>query len=257
MLIGEYDISEKRTLTIRKDDKRLDVEVPFGFNVTEEWLDSQFENPEMAKCLNWLEKTGFVQGDNGRWNLYSEPGKTHHVKLPQYFMDEFYSRMRVSFGVVEAKSFYFPRPNRIYSTMEDFPKFLPKKCTIDMNNTVHNYKRMSWIDYTSVQVLKHFVENECKGDINELYYHECCVRYFEHKSILAAREGQKTVFKSPGISVNGGIPKLSEEEEDERKWVEKCRKFYNIFEMEEEIFNMNEKFVNMKRSFEGIGKFQL
>jgi hypothetical protein len=255
-VLEKYEVSEKRILTVRKGSERLDLEVPFDFEVTQEWLDSQFENPEMTKCLNWLEAKGFVKGESGRWNLY-KTDKSHHIKLPQFFMDFFYSKLRVSFGIVEANSFYFPRPDRAYSSMEEFPKFLPKKCTVDMNNSWYMHKRISWVDYTSLEVLKYFVENNCKGDLNGLYYQECCNRYFSHKASLERVKNSDYRFKSPGITITGGIPIPTEEEQNEKLRVEKCRSFYNKFKEMEDMFNMNEKFVNIKRSSEGIKKFQL
>jgi len=250
---SKYEISERRIVTIKKDDKKIDLEVPFDFEITEEWLDSKFENPEMAKCINWLKRNGFKLGDSGKWNLFSNDDK-HYIKLPQYFIDEFYSKLRVSFGIVEANSFYFPRPTKGYCSMEEFPDHLPKNCSIDMNNSWHNYKRISWVDYTSLDVLKKHVKDNCKDDLNETYFYECWKRFFVYKELVSKNNG---VFKPPGVSITGNIPPETSDEQKERILAARGRSVQTFFKQEKAILELDEKFLNIENSFKGINKFQL
>jgi len=237
--IEGYNISEKRIITINKDDKRLDFEVGFDFIPTKEWVDRQFNNPELSKCFNWLEKKGFfLNGD--RWDILKDNSSkhNHHIRLPQYFMDYENSKLRVSFGRVEAKSFYYPRPNRGYCSLKEFPLYLPDNCYIVMNNSTYNDKNMGWIDFTVQDAFSEYLKLKRNGsDIDSFYFKICFDRLkdFEdlEKSLIPLDSNERTRIVNNGQSIK------------------------TFFEIEETILVKNKDFYNLKKSLESVSKFNL
>jgi len=234
-MIDKYKISEKRIVTIYNGEQRLNIEVPFNFVITEKWIDNQFNDTELTKCINWLKKKGFVLNNN-KWDLI-HIDTNHHIKLPQYFIDDEKNKLRVCFGKVEARSFYFPRPNRGYCSLKGFPTYLPKKCTIDMNNSFHEYKRMSWIDFTSVDVYKKYIYLDTNGDDIDSYYFKKCFDILKEYETIA----------TPMRNTN----------DDKSEVAKKGYSIESFFKYNQKELFENEDFCNVRKSLYGIEKFNL
>lgn len=167
------DIIEKKIILLKNKTtgKNLKIEKPLDFIVTREWTLMQFEDPELSKCIEWLDKKGFTKNGD-KWDLIKKDDNNLYIKLPQFFMNYELSKLKVSFGRVEAKTFHFPKPNRGYCSIKEFPTYLENKCFIEMNNSRYSdYSRLSYIDFTSVDAYSDFIKlNLNNNDSLNSYY---------------------------------------------------------------------------------------
>lgn len=246
MNIEGYEISEKRIVTIRRFDDVLSVDVPMDFVLTKEWINEQFRNPELTKCKNWLKKNGFFLKD-GKWCLLSrKDGKSNHIKLPQFFINEKLNTLRVDFGRVIAKTFYLPRPDvrSGYYSIKEFPDYLPVNCSVDMNNSWYNNDRIGWVDFTATDIYATCVKEGKFDSLNASYYYELLKRVQDYEASLTSK------VTAP-VWPDDKESKLLAERHKKNKSAKE------FLEMHTPIFEKDQEYVNIRNSFNVINKFNL
>lgn len=236
--MDKYSYTDTRIVKLFDGEKYIKLEVPFDFIVTEEWIKKQFNDPNYSKCINWLEKKGFYLKDDKYHLDYDKDNR--YIKLPQYFLNEEGNRLRFSFGNVNCASFYIPRPNIIYTSINEFPT-LNKKTYVEMGNSFsHNGPRLSWVSITSLNVYRKIVEENDYKSKNGRYFF-----------LLIKYKKMYEDYKNHTIAMSDIVDDEGREIYDEAYNVER-----GVRE-NKEIFESFTEFANIEKSLYNVNKFSL